>query len=137
MTYCTVQNLTDRFSDDELIQLTDRANLGVINVTVLNQAISDADAEINGYLTAYLPLASVPANLVRIACDITRYYLYDDAVTDQVQLRYDQAIKYLVQVAKGMISLGPDVTGAVADSTNNSVDFTVSPSVFGSDAGGY
>lgn len=135
MPYCTRQNLIDRFGEQELIQLTDRDNLGVISDAVLNQAISDADAEINGYLTAYtLPLATVPANLVRIACDVTRYYLYDDAVTEQVKTRYDSAIKYLVQVARGLISLGPDTAGTVAATTNNSAEFASSPSVFGRDS---
>lgn len=134
MPYCTQQNLVDRFNQLELIQLTDRANppAGTINTTVLNQAIADADAEINSYLTGYtLPLATVPANLVRIACDITRYYLYDDSMVEQVKTRYDSAIKYLTQVAKGTISLGPDTAGAVAAVTSNSAEFASSPAVFG------
>lgn len=135
MSYLTRQNLIDRFGEQELIQLTDRDLVGVINDTVLNQAISDADAEINGYLTAYpLPLATIPANLVRIACDMTRYYLYDATVTEQVKARYDSAIKYLTQVAKGLISLGPDTAGAVAATTNNSAEFSSSPSVFWRDS---
>lgn len=134
MSYCTRQNLIDRFGEQELIQLTDRDIVGVINDTVLNQAISDADAEINGYLTAYpLPLATIPANLVRIACDVTRYYLYDVTVTEQVKDRYDSAIKYLMQVAKGLISLGPDSAGTVSATTNNSAEFSSRPSVFGRD----
>lgn len=134
MAYCTQQNLLDRFGLAELTQLTDHDNLGVINATVLDLAIADATAEIDAYLTGYaLPLATVPANLVRIAGDIARYYLYDDAPIEQVQLRYDNAMKYLVQVARGIISLGPDATGTVATSTNNSAQFESSPSVFGRD----
>lgn len=131
MPYCTKQDLLDRFSESELIQLTDEDNVGVINEATLNKAISDADAEINSYLTAYLPLANVPANLVLIACNITRYYLYGDTVTELVQTRYDSAVKYLTQVAKGVISLGPDTSGTVMATTENSVDFSSSPSVFG------
>jgi len=137
MPYCTALDLTDRFSAAELIQLTDRNNIGSIDYTVLDQAIADATAEINGYLTAYLPLVSVPANLVRIGCDVARYYLYDDAVTEQVQTRYDQAIKYLSQVAKGQISIGPDVTGTIATSPNDSVEFVSVTPIFGRDGGGY
>lgn len=112
MPYCTMQDLIDRFGEDELIQLTDRANLGVIDDSVLNQAIADADAEINGYLANYsLPLATVPIVLVRSACDIARYFLYDDAATEQVTKRHDDVLKFLGQVAKGTISLGVDATG--------------------------
>lgn len=132
--YCTQANLTDRFSEREIIQLTDRSTppAGTINTTVLNQAIADAEAEINSYLTGYtLPLATVPANLVRIACDITRYYLYEDRVIEQVQTRYNDAIKYLMQVAKGTISLGPDTSGEVAAVSTDSAQFESSASVFG------
>lgn len=112
MPYCTKQDLIDRFGEDELIQLTDRANLGVIDDTVLNQAIADADAEINGYLANYsLPLTTVPTVLVRGACDIARYFLYDDAATEQVTKRYEAVLKFLGQVAKGVISLGIDASG--------------------------
>jgi len=113
MSYCTVQHLIDRFSEAELIQLTDRDNTGSIDYAVLDQAIADADADINAYLTAYpLPLAVVPANLTRLACDIARYYLHDDQAIEPVTTRYDTAIKYLMAVAKGQITLGPDVLGA-------------------------
>lgn len=135
MPYCTKQNMIDRFSELELIQLTDRANLDVINDTVLNQALSDADAEINAYLTAYsLPLSTVPANLVRIAGDIARYYLFDDQATEQVKTRYNDAIKYLQMIGKGQISLGPDVAGAVSAVASNAIEFSSSPSVFGRDS---
>ena len=134
MSYCTKQNLIDRFSERELIQLTDRDNLGIIDNDVLNQALSDADAEINAYLTAYaLPLATVPANLVRIAGAIARYYLFSDQATEQVKTRYNDAIKYLQLIGKGQLSLGPDVAGAVSPVVSNAVEFTSSPSIFGRD----
>ncbi len=112
MPYCTAQHLTDRFGATELIQLTDRALTGSIDFAVLDQAIADADAEINGYLTAYpLPLAVVPANLIALACDITRYRLCDDQLIEVIVKRYERAIRYLEQVAAGKVSLGADATG--------------------------
>lgn len=124
--------MIDRFSELELIQLTNLDNsVGIINDTVLNQAISDAEAEINGYLTAYtLPLTTVPANLVRIACDIARYYLYADAVTPRVQDLYDSALKFLLLIGKGVISLGADAAGQV-NSTGNLIIMTARPILFG------
>jgi phage gp36-like protein len=131
MTYCTAQNLIDRFSQSELIQNTNRDNSATtINTTVLDQAIADATAEINGYLTAYLPLAIIPANLVRISCDITRYYLTDDQVIPRVDMLYKSAIDYLKLVAAGKIPLAPDLTGQVDMPTEALVDFSSSPSVF-------
>lgn len=130
--YCTLQNLKDRFGETELIQLTDQTDASAIDTAVLNAAIADADAEINSYLTAYtLPLATIPANFERLACDITRYYLYGTAVTELVKKRYDDAVKYLNLVAKGTINLAPDTSGTVVEETGNSVEFSSSPSVFG------
>ena len=134
MPYCTLQNLKDRYGETELIQLTDPANASAIDTAVLNAAIADADAEINSYLTAYtLPLATIPANFERLACDITRYYLYGTAVTELVQKRYDDAVSYLKLVAKDTIKLAPDTSGTVVEETSNSVEFSSSPSVFGRD----
>ena len=55
-----------------------------------------------------LPLATVPTNLVRLACDIYRYYLYGNQVPEFAQKRYDQAITTLKLVQVGKIDLNPD-----------------------------
>lgn len=121
MTYATLQNLKDRFGEDELIQLTDRDNLGTINTTVVDRALADADAQINGYLSVRytLPLsAPVPTELERIACDLARYALYEDRVTEIVEKRYDAAIRKLRDVAAGHAGLGVDDTGNEQTSSN-------------------
>jgi len=121
MSYASAQQMIDRFGEAELIQLTDRANppLQTIDDYVLNAALNDADAEINGYLQARytLPLASVPLNIARIARDIARYRLYDDAVTDAVKLRYEQAVKELERISKGIIQLGLDGSNHTVNAT--------------------
>jgi len=112
MSYATKQAMIDRYSQDELIQLTDRATppAGVINDTVLNAAIADADAEINGYLQARyaLPLASTPLIISKLACEVTRYFLYDDTPTEPVEERYKHAIKTLADISRGSVKLGLD-----------------------------
>jgi len=119
MTYCTKQNMIDRFTEDELIRLTDRPLLLSINDAVLNPAIADAEAEIDSYLSRYpLPLATVPTVLIRLSCDIARYYLYDDQATEQVTRRYDAAVKFLLAVSKGQINLGTDANGTATASEN-------------------
>ncbi len=109
MTYATQQNLIDRFGEDELIQLTDRASRGDIDATVISRALGDADATINGYLAARytLPLeAPLPEILERLACDIARYALFDDQVTEIVEKRYKDAIALLRDVSAGRAELG-------------------------------
>jgi len=107
MLYCNKQSLIDRFSEDELIQLTDRTNLGVINDDVLNRAIKDASTEMDGYLSRFNYSAdNLPTTLEPLACNIARYYLYDDAPTDHITTRYDNAIKYLEKLNKGTLTIG-------------------------------
>lgn len=114
MSYATKQNLIDRYGSDELLQLTDRTNIGSIDDIVITRALVDADAEINGYLaTRYtLPLLPVPTGLEKLACDIARYRLYEDRVTETVAQRYKDAIRFLQEVSSGKASLGPDAANA-------------------------
>tara|TARA_B110000211_G_scaffold127978_1_gene146999 strand:- start:4145 stop:4564 length:420 start_codon:yes stop_codon:yes gene_type:complete len=107
MLYCSKQGLIDRFSEEELIQLTDRNNLGVIDDNVLNRAIEDASTEMDGYLSRFNYSAStLPKSLKPLACNIARYYLYDDAPSDHITTRYNNAIKYLEKLNKGTLTIG-------------------------------
>lgn len=110
MSYATTQDMIDRFGADELIELTDRANLGQIDATVLARALADADAEINGYLVSryQLPLPTIPPVLTRIAADLARYAIYDDRATERITGRRNDAVQFLQSLAKGTVSLGLD-----------------------------
>lgn len=132
MAYCTEQNLIDRFGEAEIRQLSDRHNTGGIDSDVIARAIEDADGEINGYLGGRftLPLANVPSVLVRVACDVARYYLYDDAASEQVTRRYTDARDFLKAAGRGDISLGVDANGA-APTSDNTAQMETGGSVFG------
>jgi len=135
--YCSQQDMIDRFGEDELIQRTDRSNIGVIDSAVLDRAIADASAEIDSYLSKYtLPLSVIPAVLVRACCDMARFYIYDDMVPDVVDARYASSLKFLTQVAKGVINVGPDDTGA-SPATNNSATMQSGGRVFGRSDNGF
>lgn len=107
MAYCTQQDMIDRYGEEELIQLTDRDQLNAINATVLGAAIDDATGTMDAYLgTRYtLPLATVPAVLKRIGCDIARYLLHGNEAPDSVADRHGAAIEFLQAVAKGDLDL--------------------------------
>lgn len=120
MSYCTLPDLIDRYGEAELIQLTDRERVGEINAEVIARAISDADGEIDSYLSKYpRPISPVPKVLVRVACEITRFYLYDDDAPEQIEKRYFNATKFLQGVARGEISIGVDDTGAAPETSND------------------
>jgi phage gp36-like protein len=133
MPYCTKQNLIDKFGEPELVQLTnpDSVSATTIDDTVLNNKIAAADARINRYITAYLPLANVPADFEQIACDITRYFLYKDMPTDHVKREYDNAIAYLEKVAAGKIQIAPDTSGVTDATTEAGVDYQTISTGFG------
>ena len=119
MPYATQAQMIDRFGEAELIQLTDRgaAQTGIIVAAGLNAALLDADEEIDSYLRSVrtLPLAApIPERLVRVACDLARYHLYDDHAPEGVRTRYQDGIRWLRDVAAGKASLG-EVDAAAPD----------------------
>ena len=109
-TYCTQQDLYDRFGQDEVDQLSDPNNTGAPDVTVVDAAIADASETIDGYIgTRYaLPLVTTPPLINRLACNLARFELYRDAVPEIVQGRHDNAIAMLKQIAAGTMTLGLD-----------------------------
>lgn len=122
MAYCTDTDLITRYGEYELTQLTDRARVGAIDGSVLDQAIADAGAEIDGYLATAgypTPLVAAPYVLTRYACDLARWYLYDEVRPDAVQRGADQARNWLERIADGRYRLPglatDDTTAAVGD----------------------
>lgn len=109
--YAQVSDLIDRYGEQEIAQLTDRATppIGAVDAVVAERALSDADAEIDAHLSGRysLPLASVPPVLTRVACDIARYRLWDDQAPDEVRSRYEDARRLLESIAAGKVTLGP------------------------------
>ncbi len=107
--YASLDDLKTLCGDEELIQLTDRADppSGLIDETVTGAALTAAGHIIDGYVRAQyaLPLSSPVPMLTDLACDIARYRLYKTAATEQVQKRYDDAIKVLVNISKGLVKL--------------------------------
>lgn len=142
MTYALTTDLLMRFDAAEIAQRVDRgvprlvtaelltavasaADLSAFTapeiaranaaLAVVQRALLDADDTINGYISARytLPLAPVPAVLARVACELARFYLYDDQVTDLIKDRHAANIKWLAEVSKGTVSLGADAVSGV------------------------
>ena len=105
----------------------------------VDQALADASAEIDGYLSARytLPLGTQPKVLRRRCIDIAAYVLANahTRLTNTIETRYDQAVEFLDKISKGTAGLGKDEpSSAVAGSengTSSGADFTSRPRRFG------
>ncbi len=110
MAYATAQDMIDRFSEQQLKEVTD-PDVETIRTEALDRALEDASDEIDGYLEGRyrLPLPNPPRSLRIIACNVAMYRLLSlrqiDVMEDQ-RKRYEDAVKFLRAVANGDINLG-------------------------------
>lgn len=130
MAYIVQDDLLGQLPQAQLVQLTDDIGNGVIDETRVTQAITDAEAEIDGYVaTRYaVPIAApVPALIKKLAIDITVYNLWRrrQKIPDMIRTAYEDAVKKLEAIAKGTITLGVDP--APAESTKSSAGETSGP----------
>lgn len=135
MSYATCDDFIKRLTPNESVSLTDFDFKGEVNRDVLQVALNDATAEIDGYLTKYKkPFKTTPPILVIYCCDIARYRMVGDdrLKTEAVEKRYAQAIDFLTRVAKGQIQLVEDEDGTVAE-TDSVIIFSDKQKVFGRD----
>lgn len=114
MPYATPTDLEQRFGAAELIQQTDLTGAGAANADTLARALDDASALIDGYLASRypLPIATPPALLVTLCCDLARYALYIDAAPEVVEKRRDAAVSTLRDIAAGRVQLDVGQAGA-------------------------
>ena len=134
MSYVTQQDLIDRFGEAELVQVTDRTGGGVIDALAVSLAIGDINNRIASYLRGryQLPIDPPPPELAAAAADMVRYRLYDDAPTDQVRQRHDDAMRFLREIAEGKAEL--DLTTATATAGGDAPDFVSPDPTFTDDA---
>jgi len=94
--------------------------LNRIDTSVITRAIADADAEIDSYCASEyddLPFATTPGMIRKISVDITIYNLFARRKGAPLgrKLRYDNAVSFLTNVAKGLIRIGVDAPVADDD----------------------
>jgi phage gp36-like protein len=72
--YATMQDIIDRYGEDELIVAADHDEDGSADTVVVEQGLSDASDEIDVYIGERypLPLAAVPSVLKRLCVDMAR-----------------------------------------------------------------
>lgn len=118
--YANREDMVRAFGERECISLTDRDYTGTINNDVLNGALEQASAEIDGYLCGRYPVpwADEARVLVIRCCNIARYLLCgsDTQMTVEIRERYEDTIRYLEKIAGGKINLGRTASGDVVKS---------------------
>lgn len=130
--YCTVGEVLEMIKDDmknviigdEYIE--DEQEREAKIATLCESAISDACAEIDGYLAKRyrVPFTKTPQVINKFAKDISVYNLVsrtgiDESDREKTFLnRYNAAIKFLLDVAKGIISIGVEEKGGSSEAAN-------------------
>lgn len=132
MQYASVQDLMDRFGERELIELTDQDELQAVKTPRVQRALDDAQAFVDGFVGRIysLPLMGCkkplpvpgdphavqyvpPPQLMRICCDVARYYLHVHLSAEhEVYLRFKAAERELQAIADGKTLLSCPWGGA-------------------------
>lgn len=109
MPYATLAQLTDRYGAQMLVNLTDRAEIatGEIDEAVIDRALADTDAFIDGFLAGryVLPLAVTPPLLADLAQVIAIWKLHTHAPDPKIEADYKDARKTLEGIARGDVRL--------------------------------
>ncbi len=127
MSYATRDDLTELFGDAEVVQRERALPPGAIE-----RALSDAGQDIDGYLAGRysVPVAPVPATLVRLACDMARYRLLGESSGEDARNRYKDAIATLRDIGAGRRRLAEmDPVGAASEAAT--VEIVSASRVFG------
>jgi phage gp36-like protein len=121
--YSTIDDIKKLLPEEILVQLTDDENLGTVNQARVDEAIAQADAEVDSYCGGLysVPFSTVPDVAKKLSVDIAVYNLYSRTVMEMPAVRaerYRNAIRQLEAISKGIISLGADpAPSAPNDST--------------------
>ena len=135
MIYATVADMVVRFTELEMIQLTDLVNIppSTVDEASVEVKLADAAAVIDGYVGQVykLPLRGCmlppvqpgdapnfapPPVLTRLTCDIARYFLYSDLAPEhEVAIRYKSALKELDSMVNGKTLLSCPYGGSAGE----------------------
>lgn len=113
MAYCELNDIKKMIPETALIQLTDDTGTGVASQDAVNEAIAQADAEINAYCGAKysVPFTTVPDVIRKASVDMAIYNLYSRRAEEIPQTRadrYKNVVRLLENISRGTISIGID-----------------------------
>ncbi len=105
--YATLADLRSRYDEADLVQLTDQANLGVVDETRVASALKAAGVIIDGYVAVKYRTgaAPVPPLLTDLAMTLAWHRLHRNDVPETVETARKDAISSLEKISKGTIKL--------------------------------
>ena len=147
MSYSTRTEVREMIKDDALNAIIgdafmeEPAQREELVAPLIDEAIADADGEIDGYLAKRyaVPLAPVPTVINKFSKDIAVYNLFsrigiDEGTGEKTYLnRYNAAVKFLTLVAEGKVSIGADIDGDPASAAAAGFSIRSSPRLFNRD----
>ena len=118
MAYTDLDQLTDRFGAQMLVNLTDRSDprTDAVDTNIVDRAIADTQAVIDGHLVGKyaLPVSIVPPLIAELAATIAIYKLHIYTPEGKIGEDYKQALRSLESIARGTIKLSIEGAPAAA-----------------------
>ncbi len=123
--YASADAITERYGPESLHIVTDPE--GVVDMQAVDRALLDASAYIDSFLQSQydVPLAHVPAVIVRYCVDVALYWMAENGggVSEERRQRFDDATKWLERVSDGKAALTlPDDDSDSDDGEEPSLD---------------
>ena len=113
--YCTLEDLKNTIPEIMLVHASNDEGTGTVNEGRINEAIAQADAEIDAYCRKQytVPFSTVPAMIKTISIAIVIYRLYCrkvEAISETRATQYKNALRQLHDIVDGTISLDTSLT---------------------------
>lgn len=132
MVYATQSDMVTKYGEQQMIQLTDRDDVGSteINEAVLAAELEEATAIINGYVAKRyrVPVSPVPTVLAN-ACKVIAYFsLHRGRHSEQTRQSYEDVLRTLASISNGSFVL--DIAGEEPKSAKAQVVLDSAPRQF-------
>jgi phage gp36-like protein len=134
MGYATREDIDDLYGTDLLVRVADYNKDGQPDDDVVANGLQNADDICNAYLSAQysVPVTPTPGIIRTCAIDIAVYKmaLGRSSRTDEMRVRYEDALALLDRISKGSVGLGlAPVTTTTTDANGNTVTTVTDPNV--------
>lgn len=126
MGYCSKEDIDKLYGTDLLVKIADYDRDGEPDPDVVQSGIDAADEICDAYLSAQytIPVSPTPGIVKNCAIDIAVYKiaLGRTGRTDEMRVRYEDALAILEKISTGKVGLGlPPVTDEDGTTTNPNV----------------